>query len=248
VAELADGSGVVAVSLGDALALFADARSSPGRPGAEELAGMAGAAIRRLTGREVPVLYARQEHTSVAFTFSSTERLAAGAHAVGTCDALLTAEPWTALVVRTADCLPVALVGGGVVAMVHAGWRGLAADVLAVAVRRMGAEFGVPVRDVRAVIGVGIGPCHYTVGEEVVAALSRREVVGDAWRGGGAVDLSRWAFGRLLALGVPGEEVRVLPGCTACSPTRHSHRRDGAVAGRQWSAVLLAGGLEPPRG
>src|SRR5579862_2539721 len=37
--------------------------------------------------------------------------------------------------VTTADCLPIALAGGGAVAMLHAGWRGLAEGVIAEGVR-----------------------------------------------------------------------------------------------------------------
>ena len=238
-AETAAHDGIVAVSLRGSLALFGDARSAPRGLSSRALATAAGAAIERLTNRTVPVLYARQEHTRLAFSFSAVEPLPAGPHLVGTCDAMLTAEPWFALAVRTADCLPIALAGGGAVAMVHAGWRGLAADVLGTVVGRMRSEFGVSPALLRAVVGVGVGPCHYRVGEEVVAALARHPVEEDTWRGDGAVDLARWASGRLLALGIPADGVQVLPGCTACSPLYHSHRRDGRHAGRQWSAVLI---------
>lgn len=238
-AETAGGSGVIEVALGDSLALFGDATLTPRGLDSRALATAAGEAVGRLTGRAVPVLYARQEHTRLTFSFSTAKPLPAGPHAVGTCDALLTAEPWTALTVRTADCLPIVLSGGGVVAMVHAGWRGLASDVLGTVVGRMRSEFGVPPAKVRAVIGVGVGPCHYQVGEEVVTALSRHAVEGPDWRGDGSVDLAHWASARLFALGVRSEAVQVLPGCTACSPTYHSYRRDGKHAGRQWSAVLL---------
>jgi YfiH family protein len=238
-AETAGGSGVIEVALGDSLALFGDATLTPRGLDSRALATAAGEAVGRLTGRAVPVLYARQEHTRLAFSFSAVEQFPTGPHLVGTCDALLTAEPWTALTVRTADCLPIALSGGGVVAIVHAGWRGLASDVLGTVVGRMRSEFGVPPTGVRAVIGVGVGPCHYQVGEEVFAALSRHAVAGDEWRGDGAVDLACWARGHLLSLGVPPDAVQVLPGCTACSPSHHSYRRDGKHAGRQWSAVLL---------
>jgi copper oxidase (laccase) domain-containing protein len=244
-AESIAGTGVSVFPLGGALALFGDARSAPDALGAADLAVAAGAAIRRLTGRDVPVLYARQEHTRLAFTFSTLVPLQAGPHLVGTCDAILTAEPWTALSVRTADCLPVALAGEGVVAIVHAGWRGLAADVLGAAVRRLHAEFGVSAARVSAVVGVGVGPCHYRVGEDVVAALSSHAVGDATWRGDGTVNLAAWARGRLCALAVPAAAVRVLPGCTACSPSHHSYRRDGAGKGRQWSAVVIASGGAP---
>ena len=244
-AETAAGSGFISVELGSSLALFGDAAGTPRSLNSRALAATAGEAIERLTGRAVPVLYARQEHTRLAFSFSAAESLPAGPHLVGTCDALLTAEPWTALTVRTADCLPIALAGGGAVAMVHAGWRGLAADVLGTVVGRMRSEFGVQPPEVRALIGVGVGPCHYRVGEEVITALSRHAVEENRWWGEDSVDLAAWATGRLLALGVPPGAVQVLPGCTACSPSHHSYRRDGRHAGRQWNAIVLMEGLHP---
>ena len=238
-AETAVGSGLISIELGNSLALFGDATGTPRDLDSRALAVAAGDAVERHTGRAVPVLYAHQEHTDLAFTFSTAKPLPPGPHMVGTCDALLTAEPWTALTVRTADCLPIVLAGGGAVAMVHAGWRGLAADVIGAVTGRMRSEFGVPSSEVRAVIGVGVGPCHYRVGEEVVTALSRHSVDGGEWRRNDAVDLAGWARGRLFALGVPPDAVRVLPGCTACSLSFHSFRRDGDGAGRQWSAILL---------
>ena len=62
---------------------------------------------------------------------------------------------------------------------------------------------------------------------------------GAPWRGDRTVDLARFAAGRLAALGLTPERVRVLPGCTFCSAEHHSYRRDGAAAGRQWSAIVL---------
>ena len=73
------------------------------------------------------------------------------------------------LAVLTADCLPVVLASPeeGTVAVVHAGWRGLAAGILASAV----ALFEDPA-EVRAVLGPSIGPCHYEVGEDVALAVA----------------------------------------------------------------------------
>jgi hypothetical protein len=175
---------------------------------------------------------------------SSVAPLPAGPHLVGECDALITGEVGIALTVRTADCLPVAIAGGGVVAIVHAGWRGLAADILGAVLGRLTAEFGVAPGAVTAAIGVGVGPCHYAVGPEVVRGLAAHGSDA-AWHADGHVDLGAWAAGRLRALGVAADRVRVLPGCTACSASYHSYRRDGAAAGRQWSAVVLTEGLRP---
>jgi len=187
----------------------------------------------------VPVLWAEQRHGTTSFVYGQHAPLPVAAHCVGQCDAIITAEPHVALLVLTADCLPVALVGEEVVAIVHAGWRGLAADILGAVLRRIGNEFGVSPGQLTAILGVGVGPCHYPVGTEVREALAVHPVAWSDWSVDGAVDLSRWAAGRLLALGVPPGGVLRLAGCTACSDRYHSYRRDGAGAGRQWSAVVL---------
>lgn len=233
---------VTTLSLGPALAAFADGGGAGAAVTAEGIAAGAGAWLAAHQGFAVPVLYARQEHTRITFVYAAEHSLPPGPHSVGICDALITAAPGVALQVRTADCLPVALAGGGVVAMVHAGWRGLAADIIGATLARFATDFGVCAADVDAAIGVGIGPCHYRVGPEVVEALRRHESASARWQQGDAVDLAAFARGRLAALGVAASRVTTLPGCTACLSSFHSYRRDGAGGGRQWSLIALTEG------
>ncbi len=134
-----------------------------------------------------------------------------------------------ATVVLTADCLPVALVAPGAVAMVHAGWRGLAQGVLGEgvgALRELGAQPGA----VRAAIGPGAGVCCYEAGEEVHAALAAH---GHDVRRGTHADLKLVARRQLEASGVG--EVHDVAVCTLCAERGlfFSHRRDGARTGRQ---------------
>ena len=239
-----EADGIIAVELGSALALFADATASPSGLDDDALAGIAGRAVGRRLGSSVPVLYAQQRHGRLVYVYSAAAPLPAGPHSVGDCDALITGEAGVALTVRTADCLPVALAGSGVVALVHAGWRGLAADLLGAVLDRLGNEFGATPASVEVAIGIGVGPCHYPVGPEVIRGLAAHGSEA-AWHADGQVDLAAWAAGRLRVLGVGAERVRVLPGCTACSPSHHSYRRDGVAARRQWSAVVLTEGLRP---
>ncbi len=125
--------------------------------------------------------------------------------------------------VLTADCLPVALGGDGAVAMVHAGWRGLAEGVLDEGVRAA-RELG-GVTPTHAVIGPGAGVCCYEVGPEVQAAF------GAAHRRGRNLDLHAIAREQLLAAGV--REVIDLEICTICDERFFSHRRERERAGRQ---------------
>lgn len=237
-AESQAGNAIVSVKIAGSIALFADARAAPAGLDERALADLAGKAITAHLGRPVPVLYARQVHGALTYTYGHESALPVGAHLVGACDALITGEPDVALLIRTADCLPIVLAAKGVAAIVHAGWRGLAADVLGATVRRLGAEFGVPPRELEAACGVGIGRCHYEVGPEVIEALAARPTDAGDWRSAGGVDLGRWAMGRLRTLGLASDKLHALPGCTACDPRYHSFRRDGPRAGRQWSAVV----------
>lgn len=136
--------------------------------------------------------------------------------------------------VLTADCLPVALGTEGAVAIVHAGWRGLAAGVLEEGVRAL-RELGGK-GDLIAVIGPGAGPCCYEVGEEVHAAFGHAHRV--ASPPARNIDLKAVARDRLLAAGVG--EVRDVAACTICDERFFSHRREGARAGRQGAVAWLS--------
>ncbi len=142
-------------------------------------------------------------------------------------DGHVTDTPGLALLVVTADCLPVALAGPGRVAMLHCGWRGIAAGILA---RGVAAFDQPPV----AVVGPGIGRDHYEVGSEVLDAFA--DVPGAA--DGRQLDLRTVAEARLHAAGV--QDVRHVDHCTyEREDLFFSHRRDGGVTGRQAGIVWL---------
>jgi YfiH family protein len=138
-------------------------------------------------------------------------------------DGQATALQGAGVMVLAADCLPVALGSASAVAMVHAGWRGLAAGVLrsgVEALRRLGGE-----EQILAVIGPGAGACCYEVGQEV------RALFGATDPDERAIDLRAIAREHLIAAGVT--QVREVGACTICDERFFSHRREGARAGRQ---------------
>jgi purine-nucleoside/S-methyl-5'-thioadenosine phosphorylase / adenosine deaminase len=136
--------------------------------------------------------------------------------------------------VLTADCLPIAFGTSGAVAMVHAGWRGLAAGVLEEGVRAVREMDGVD--DILAIIGPGAGPCCYEVGEEVHTAFGGAHRIGTPPTQ--RIDLKAIARERLLAVGVT--EVRDVAVCTICDERFFSYRREGARAGRQGAVAWLS--------
>jgi YfiH family protein len=152
-------------------------------------------------------------------------------------DGQATALDGIAAVVLTADCLPIALVAPQAVAIVHAGWRGLAGGVIAEGVAAL-RELGAP-GEIRAAIGPGAGVCCYETGPEVHAAFA---AYGELARRGAHADLKHVARRQLLDAGVA--EVHDTAICTMCAPAGllFSHRRDGGMTGRQAGVVWRASG------
>jgi YfiH family protein len=150
-------------------------------------------------------------------------------------DGQATAEPGLAATVLVADCLPVAVAADGAVAMLHAGWRGLASGVLEEGVRAL-RELG-GTEPLRAAIGPGAGPCCYEVGPEVHEVFSRQFPQA---RNGANLDLKAIASAQLEGAGV--QTVRDVGVCTICSEADlfYSHRRDRGVTGRQAGIVWLS--------
>jgi YfiH family protein len=151
-------------------------------------------------------------------------------------DGLWTDEPGQAILAMSADCLPIALARtdtrAPAVAVLHAGWRGLLAGIVAAGTEALGGG------ELAAAIGPGIGPCCYEVGEEVAAPF--RERFGDDVVRGSRLDLWTSAERALRAAGV--ERVDRFDRCTACEPeTFFSHRRDAGRTGRQGVIAYVAG-------
>ncbi len=158
---------------------------------------------------------------------------------VGVGDGLVTDQPGRGLLIWTADCVPVLLATHGVVAAVHSGWRGSAADVIEVAVSVLVKDYGATPRDLHVALGPSVCGSCYEVGGEVPDALRRFGLDEARWLNGEHVDLRGFLAARLEALGVPPERIEAVGGCTVESPDLASYRRDGDRAGRQWSMVYL---------
>jgi purine-nucleoside/S-methyl-5'-thioadenosine phosphorylase / adenosine deaminase len=148
-------------------------------------------------------------------------------------DGHVVTAPGLAPLVFVADCLPVALVGPGGLAVLHCGWRGLAAGIVAAGVAAVEAN--------AAAVGPGIGPCCYEVGEEVLDALAG---LGTGIAEGRMLDLAEVARRLLREAGV--EQIETAGLCTSCeSGLFFSHRRDRGRTGRQAGVAWL---LEPGEG
>lgn len=145
-------------------------------------------------------------------------------------DGHVIARPGVAGLVFVADCVPVAISGPNGAAILHCGWRGLAAGIVAKGVAAAGAT--------DAAVGPSIGPCCYEVGPEVLAPFER---LGDGIADGRMLDLPEVARRLLLEAGVERVELSGL--CTSCEPGLFfSHRRDRGRTGRQAGLVWREAG------
>ena len=149
------------------------------------------------------------------------------------CDVLVTRSPQKTLMLRFADCTPVLLADAETraVAAVHAGWRGSAVRAAGAAVTVLGEAFDSRPQALWAGIGPSIGPCCYTVGQDVVDAFGDRPGLYCE----GKLDL--WEANRqaLLEVGVP--EVAGI--CTQCASDRFfSHRANGGQPAGRFAAVI----------
>lgn len=133
-------------------------------------------------------------------------------------DALLTQRRGLPLGVRTADCVPLVLVGKRTLGVVHAGWRGLRANIIE-------KVFGAFVelegdKPYFAFVGPSAKACCYKVGKEfkenfLALHIRNTELYMDTQEEA-TLRLRRLGIKRLFVYGV----------CTVCSYRLPSYRRD----------------------
>jgi len=97
-----------------------------------------------------------------------------GIELVGEGDALITSDRGTALVIRTADCIPILIFcpESGAIAAVHAGWRGLAARIVTETISALCNDHSARKAGLHFVVGPFIARDSYEVGEEVASQFS----------------------------------------------------------------------------
>ena len=183
----------------------------------------------------LPIVRATQVHGVLAETVRKIPRPGTVGDA-GERDILVTDLSRVALVVQTADCVPIALSAPGGVGIAHAGWRGSAKNAAAAAVEAL-TNLGSFPFDVRAWIGPSIRACCYEVGGEVAAQFAG-EFARASCGGKFHLDLASVNAAQLEAAGVPRESIAIHPACTKCGGEKFaSFRRDGAAAGRMIALV-----------
>lgn len=137
-------------------------------------------------------------------------------------DGLWTTDPTTYLAIFAADCLPVFFYDPAErrTAAVHAGWRGIAAEIIPEAVQQLKIA-GSSLKSLYVWIGPHIHVCHYQMDKEADSYVEKEAAFGHQEgaiverEGIEFLDLTRLAMQQLESQGVPTDQIEVGP-CTAC--------------------------------
>jgi YfiH family protein len=166
-------------------------------------------------------------------------------------DAVITDLKQTCIGVSTADCIPVLLhdTKHGVIAAIHAGWRGTVAMIVCKAIDMMRRVYGSRAGDIDAIIGPGISLEAFEVGDEVynefatagfpMKSIARRY---PTTNGGTKWHIDLWEANRRLLqqCGVAREKIHIAGVCTYRNYTDFfSARRLGINSGRIFSGIML---------
>jgi hypothetical protein len=177
-------------------------------------------------------------------------------------DGLIADVPGVLIGVGTADCVPllVADVRKRVVAAFHAGWRGTAGRIVEHGIEKMRQQYNSQPQDLVAAVGPSIGPCCYSVGDEVRTEFHSNFLYANTlfWEdtrpeASGKIHLDLWEANRkqLQNAGLTEAQITVVGECTACSRDSQgarryfSHRDEHGVAGRMLNVIGVTG-ADPP--
>jgi YfiH family protein len=201
--------------------------------------------LQRLTGGGVHI-YTRQIHGSTIRIISrSVKECAETIQSLREpADALITDVPGVRLLIQTADCQAVMLFDPQkrVVANIHCGWRGSAANIIGHTVQRMAAQFGCDPGRITAAIGPSLGPCcaeFINYQTELPQSLWPFRV--------GRHHFDFWEISRhqLAAAGLPDAHVHHAAICTRCNPHLFFSYRTAHKTGR-FAALIGMDADNPP--
>lgn len=160
----------------------------------------------------------RQEHGSHAVVVRSASSRTVGA------DALATDTKGITLTIRFADCQNAVLIvpEKRVIALVHAGWRGVRSHIFSSTMRLLQSEWGIRPPEVWA----GLGPAlctkcaDFTDPAREVPELAR-------FIQGRCIDLRAALDQEMMNVGIPASQIERMPDCTRCDPQTYFTYRGG---------------------
>jgi YfiH family protein len=188
------------------------------------------------------LVFPRQTHTNAVADISNIPE-----SEIKETDALVTNKTGICLCVQTADCVPILLYDtvNGVIAAVHAGWRGTVKKIAEIAVQKMVQNYSSNPKNIIAAIGPSISPDIYEVGNEVVEEVKKSFSYDDILlnkNSSGNFHLNLWEANRqiLLETGLTEKNIEILGECSFTQTSKYfSARKEGMDTGRMVSGIML---------
>lgn len=190
------------------------------------------------------LVLAHQTHSDIVRAVTKADHQGLDHHLYPECDALITNDPGTALVIFTADCTPILLWDSvtGAAGAAHAGWRGTASQIAGKTVRAMQDAFGCQPENIRAAIGPNIGPCCFqTDGDVPQAMLESYGPEAQAWicPDGDKYYVNLKELNALALRRAGVTQIEISTECTMCQHHRFwSHRYTRGQRGSQGAIIL----------
>lgn len=156
--------------------------------------------------------------------------------------------------IRTADCLPILLLCDEAIALIHAGWRGLASGVIETVLDKLlpessevtkshtsGQITSSTLKPISVLIGPAASRASYQVGLEVIKAIGERakyELREERQERKYFLDLQATAV-NIIGNRVPKAELHCASLCTISNLSFHSFRREGAPNKSNLAFILI---------
>jgi len=144
-------------------------------------------------------------------------------------DGLITDSKNVFLSVTVADCLPIFIYDPKkkIVSLLHAGWRGLASNIIGVSLDRLKSDFSSDPNELIVGIGPGIDQCHFSVTEGIIEKFSQYPEMIAEKNFVYFLNLKEIARKQLIDKGISIDHIEISPLCTYCeNKTYFSYRRD----------------------
>ena len=148
-----------------------------------------------------------------------------GGEIIANCDALITCQNKNLLTITVADCLPIYFYDRekGVVALAHAGWRGVTANIIKEVVDTFVNHYASNLGDIEVLIGPHIKDCHFEVKDDVSSQFKNHNIIIRDRKT--YISLSRVVKEQLLQQGI--NNINISDECTYCLNKKYfSYRRD----------------------
>jgi YfiH family protein len=158
-------------------------------------------------------------------------------------DAVITKEQGILIGVQVADCVPVLLyeTTKGIMAAIHAGWRGTAESILKKTIKTVIDRYFCSAENIYIALGPAIRGCCYHVDFDVIHAVSSATGPGEYYinnAGKYCLDLPKANKFQALSMGVPERNIWLSEECTFCLPDLYySYRFSKGTTGRQGAFI-----------